>query len=60
VIEHDVPLLLGIADRVVALDLGEVVADGPPDEVVHDDRVVSSYLGVTGAAVARSGIATDT
>jgi ABC-type branched-subunit amino acid transport system ATPase component len=60
VIEHDVPLLLGIADRVVALDLGEVVADGPPDEVVHDDRVVSSYLGVAGTAVARSGIATDT
>jgi ABC-type branched-subunit amino acid transport system ATPase component len=60
VIEHDVPLLLGIADRVVALDLGEVVADGPPDEVVHDDRVVNSYLGVTGTAVARSGIATDT
>ena len=36
VIEHDVPLLLGIADRIVALDLGEVVAEGPPDEVVHD------------------------
>jgi ABC-type branched-subunit amino acid transport system ATPase component len=55
VIEHDVPLLLGIADRVVALDLGEVVADGDPDDVVHDERVVKSYLGATGTAVARSG-----
>jgi branched-chain amino acid transport system ATP-binding protein len=59
VIEHDVPLLLGIADRVIALDLGVVVADGDPDEVVHDERVVRSYLGATGTAVARSGNATD-
>jgi branched-chain amino acid transport system ATP-binding protein len=55
VIEHDVPLLLGIADRVIALDLGEIVAEGPPDEIVNDERVVHSYLGTTGAAVARSG-----
>jgi branched-chain amino acid transport system ATP-binding protein len=59
VIEHDVPLLLGIADRVVALDLGEVVADGDPDEVVHDERVVTSYLGAAGTAVARSGQASE-
>jgi len=58
VIEHDVPLLLGMADRVVALDLGEVVAEGPPDEVVHDDRVVQSYLGTAGTAIARSGTST--
>jgi branched-chain amino acid transport system ATP-binding protein len=60
VIEHDVPLLLGIADRVVALDLGEIVADGAPDDVVHDPRVVQSYLGATGAAVARSGLTAET
>jgi branched-chain amino acid transport system ATP-binding protein len=59
VIEHDVPLLLGIADRVVALDLGEIVAEGTPDEVVHDERVVQSYLGTTGTAIARSGTTTD-
>ena len=51
------PLLLGIADRVIALDLGEIVAEGPPDEVVHDERVVHSYLGAAGTAVARSGSA---
>ena len=36
VIEHDVPLLLSIADRLIALDLGEVVADGAPSAVVND------------------------
>jgi ABC-type branched-subunit amino acid transport system ATPase component/MFS family permease len=60
VIEHDVPLLLGIADRVIALDLGEIVAAGTPDEVVHDERVVHSYLGTAGTAIARSGTTTDT
>jgi ABC-type branched-subunit amino acid transport system ATPase component/predicted MFS family arabinose efflux permease len=59
VIEHDVPLLLGIADRVIALDLGEVVAIGEPQEVVHDEQVVHSYLGTAGTAVGRSGIRTD-
>jgi hypothetical protein len=37
----------------VALDLGEVVAVGPPDDIVNDPAVVESYLG-SGAAVARS------
>ncbi len=55
VIEHDVPLLLSIADRVVGLDLGEVIAVGDPESVVHDPRVVSAYLGTTEAAIARSG-----
>jgi ABC-type branched-subunit amino acid transport system ATPase component len=55
VIEHDVPLLLGIADRIIALDLGEVVAQGSPEQVVHDPAVVRSYLGTTEAAIARSG-----
>jgi len=59
VIEHDVPLLLGIADRIIALDLGEIVAQGAPEEVVHDDRVVKSYLGAAGTAIARSGSTTD-
>ena len=55
IIEHDVPLLMGIADRIVALDLGEIVAAGPPDDVVNDPAVVHSYLGTTEAAIARSG-----
>jgi branched-chain amino acid transport system ATP-binding protein len=56
VIEHDVPLLLSVADRLIALDLGEIVAVGDPDEVVRHPDVVRSYLGTTGAAIARSGV----
>ena len=44
----------------IALDLGEIVAEGSPEEVVHDERVVQSYLGTAGTAIARSGIATET
>ena len=55
VIEHDLPLLASMADRMIALDLGEVIATGTPAEVVHEPRVVASYLGTTAAAVARSG-----
>jgi branched-chain amino acid transport system ATP-binding protein len=45
VIEHDLRLLSSIADRLVALDLGRVVAQGTPDDVLHDSQVVASYLG---------------
>jgi len=55
VIEHDMPLLTGLADRILALDLGSVIAEGAPDEVVNDPRVVASYLGTSAEATARSG-----
>jgi ABC-type branched-subunit amino acid transport system ATPase component/MFS family permease len=55
VIEHDVPLLTSISDRMVALDLGEVIATGRPDDVVKDTRVVASYLGESEDVIARSG-----
>ncbi len=55
VIEHDVPLLTSIADRVIALDLGQVIATGLPADVIRDPSVVSSYLGESEAVVARSG-----
>ncbi len=55
VIEHDMPLVTSVADRLVALDQGLLVADGRPDDVLHDPVVVSSYLGDNAAAIARSG-----
>ncbi len=55
VIEHDIALVTTVADRLVAMDQGRVVATGPPDEVLHHPDVVSSYLGSGSAAVARSG-----
>ncbi|HUP85473.1 MAG TPA: MFS transporter [Acidimicrobiales bacterium] len=45
VIEHDMPLLASIADHVVALELGGVIAFGTPDEVLNHPRVIESYLG---------------
>ncbi len=55
IVEHDVPLLLSISDRLLAMDLGEVVTVGPPTEVVHHPHVVASYLGTSEVVVARSG-----
>jgi branched-chain amino acid transport system ATP-binding protein len=55
VIEHDMPLITSIADELVALDQGEVVVRGSADEVLEDERVVSSYLGGDEATVRRSG-----
>jgi len=45
IIEHDIPLISAVADRLVALDLGSVIATGTPDAVLTDPRVVESYLG---------------
>jgi ABC-type branched-subunit amino acid transport system ATPase component len=55
VIEHDMPLLMGIAERVYALETGRVIAEGLPGDVVHHPEVVRSYLGDDLAAINRSG-----
>ncbi|MDZ7679757.1 MAG: MFS transporter [Acidimicrobiales bacterium] len=55
VIEHDMPLIRSVSDEILALELGEVVIRGTPDEVMHDPRVVASYLGTNEAVIGRSG-----
>ncbi|HEX9682290.1 MAG TPA: ATP-binding cassette domain-containing protein [Acidimicrobiales bacterium] len=55
VIEHDMPLITSVSDRIVALDLGAVVTIGVPDDVLNDPRVVESYLGGDIDVVKRSG-----
>src|SRR5581483_5810247 len=54
-IEHDMPLLLSVAERVYALETGRVIAVGKPNDVVKDPEVVRSYLGDDPVAIARSG-----
>ena len=44
-IEHNVQLIMDLCDRIVALNFGEKIADGPPEEVAHNEDVVEAYLG---------------
>ena len=57
VIEHDMTLITSISDRMLALELGQVITEGRPDDVIRDPRVVSSYLGGDIATIQRSGAA---
>ena len=55
VIEHDVYVVRSVSDRLACMHLGEVIADGPPDEVLARPDVIASYLGDDASAPARSG-----
>ena len=55
VIEHDIPLIASISDRLVALDQGRVLTSGAPSDVLAHPAVVESYLGNNTVAHERSG-----
>ena len=55
VIEHDMPLITSVSNRMVALELGHPIAEGTPQQVVRDPHVVASYLGGDISAINRSG-----
>jgi branched-chain amino acid transport system ATP-binding protein len=44
-VDHDMALVLGVCDHLYVLDFGELVAEGPPESVRADPRVVAAYLG---------------
>jgi branched-chain amino acid transport system ATP-binding protein len=44
-IEHVMRVILGVSDRMIVLDRGEKIADGSPEEVMRNQRVIDSYLG---------------
>jgi ABC-type branched-subunit amino acid transport system ATPase component/ABC-type branched-subunit amino acid transport system permease subunit len=56
VIEHDIPMVMRLADRIIAMESGRLIADGTPQQIRDDPLVIQSYLGGDVQAIERSGV----
>jgi ABC-type branched-subunit amino acid transport system ATPase component/ABC-type branched-subunit amino acid transport system permease subunit len=59
IIEHDIPLIMGLSDRIIAMDTGNVIAHGSPEEIRSNEAVIEAYLGGRLEAIERSGLLSE-